>query len=504
MSSAEKYTLGGKTYWRARPIMADGQKGSFRFDPATGERFTTKTAALEYANAIEADLRRNQWQDPRSGDMLLEEWVNKWFPAQDVEDTTREGYAWHIETHILPTFGKHPLRSLNTLDINAWEISLSQPGPDGTRVCAPSSAASARTLLHTILEDAIPLGLIAVNPAARQRNRGRQSRRHTSSEEEVWFTDLEAFLAAERCAALSGRPDEFVHMITLAYTGMRWAESIGLERRFFRLSNIRVEQQLYEHKGRWVKKAPKYNSKRTIHLPPFLSELLSQQLQRHEGSCTCGSRGNGCGGGKYVFLPESGDHERRSNFGRRRFRPAVDGRIADAKDRPGHPILADMAAGPWPGVVKRSWPAAVPGKEFVPPRRRGFWRYDPEVHHLVSWAPILGQSDDPTKRGKVHGLRHTHKVMLDEMLMPSVVSEGRLGHQRRSIERVYSHESSEMVRMVTEGLQRRWERTLQERVKLFGGRSSVPIVDDLLAPVRKIISQDRPRIVPFSPSENVG
>lgn len=504
MASTETYKLENRTYYRARPIMADGTKGSYRYG-RDGKRFATRKAAKAYADEIEADIRRDKWQDPRSGDLLLEDWVNKWFPGQDIEDTTRDSYAWHIETHILPAFGKNTLRSLNTLDINTWELSLSRPGPNGKRICGESSAASARTLLHTILEDAIRLGMIPVNPAARISNRGRKSGRGDTAQEEVWFTDLEAFLVAERCAALAGRPDDFVHLITLAYTGMRWGESVGLERKFFRLSSVRVEQQVYERKGAWMKKPPKDGSKRTIHLPKFLSDLLSQQAQRHgDGACSCGDSERGCGGGKYMFRPDDGDHERRSNFGRRRFRPAVDGRHPDAKERPGYPVLADVAAAPWPGLVKRSWHAATPGQEFTPPRRRGFWTYDPEVHHLVSWGPILGQSEDPDRRGKVHGFRHTHKVMLDELLVPWIVSEGRLGHKRRGIIATYSHESPEMVAMVTEGLQARWERTLRQRAEMCGGRSSVPIVDALLAPARTAILQDRPRLVPFSVSAITG
>lgn len=493
MAFAEKR---GK-HWRVRYKRADDTWASATIGN-DGRHFGTKKAALSYGEEQEADIRRNLWQDPRAGDILLIDWVNRWFPAQDIEDTTRDSYAWHIETHILPSFGQTSLRALNTLDINAWELALSRRNARGWRVCGESSAASARTLLHTILEDAIRLGLIPVNPAARLRNRGRKSERGDQAQEEVWFTDLEALLVAERCAALSGRPDDFIHLITLAYTGMRWGESIGLERKHFRLSSIRVDQQIYEGRGRWVKKPPKDGSKRTIHLPPFLSDLLSRQMLRHaDGACTCGDKEKGCGGGKYVFLPEDGDHERRSNFGRRRFRPAVDGRLADSKDRPGYPVLADLADAPWPGVVKRSWPAAIPGQEYPtpPPPRRGFWTYDPEVHHVVSWGPILGQSDDPTRRGKVHGLRHSHKVMLDELLLPTAASEGRLGHKLRGIVATYSHESPQMVEMVTSGLQARWEQTLRQRAAMFGGRSSVPLLDDLLKPYREAVRKvDLPNI----------
>ena len=35
---------------------------------------------------------------------------------------------------------------------------------------------------------------------------------------------------AERAALLAGRDDEFTMLVTIGYTGMRWGETIGLER----------------------------------------------------------------------------------------------------------------------------------------------------------------------------------------------------------------------------------------------------------------------------------
>ncbi|MFB4265398.1 tyrosine-type recombinase/integrase [Nonomuraea sp. GTA35] len=478
MASAEKR---GK-YWRARPILADGTKGSFMYGP-DGKPFTTKKAAVEYAEEVEADIRRDRWQDPRSGDITLGEWMRKWLPAQHLEETTIASYRWHIQVHIGPDLADVPLRNLDAMQINAWELSL-----HGT--WAPSSSASARTLLHTILADAVSAGLIPANPAVRQRNRGRKAGRvKTRGPERKWASPREVLHLGERLSLLSGRPDDLIWALAVGYTGMRWAEAWGLERPYFRLSTIRVEFQVYEHQGRWIKKAPKDDSYRTIHLPAFLSDLLSRQVQSREtGACTCtGPRG--CGGGRYVFLAEDGGHERRSNYARRRFRPAADGRHPEARNRPGYPVLADVAQAPWPGVVRRSWPAAVAGEEFAPPRRQGFWRYDPEQHHLYSWLPIM---DGLTP----HGLRHAHKVWLDELGVPLVASEERLGHELPGIVGTYSHTSPAMIKQITEGLQRLWEESLLERAKIGDGRSPVPLLDELLEPARKILSQDRPPLVP--------
>ncbi|MEV0632435.1 hypothetical protein [Nonomuraea wenchangensis] len=251
--------------------------------------------------------------------------------------------------HILPNFGEHTLRRLNTLDIHAWEIALSHPDGDDRRVCGPTSAASARTLLHTILSNAVSQGLNPPTlPSGHATGGGVRKEPHPRPQGGMGHTAGSPTGRRARLAAVSRRDDEFVLLTTIAYIGMRWAEIVGLERQYFRLSTIRVEQQVYEHKDRWAKK-PKDASYRTIHLPPFLSDLLSRQLQRHcSGACICtGARG--CGGGRDVFLPEEGAHERRSNFGRRRFRPAVDGRYAVALGRPGYPALADVADAPWPG-----------------------------------------------------------------------------------------------------------------------------------------------------------
>jgi hypothetical protein len=59
-------------------------------------------------------------------------------------------------------------------------------------------------------------------------------------------TPLGILLIAERAALLSGRDDEFVAIAEMAYTGMRWAEIVGLETEYVRGRQVRVEWQPYE------------------------------------------------------------------------------------------------------------------------------------------------------------------------------------------------------------------------------------------------------------------
>jgi hypothetical protein len=84
--------------------------------------------------------------------------------------------------------------------------------------------------------------LIPFNPAVRPRNRGRRTGRGLDrSPQRAWATPLEVLLVAERAALLAGRNDEFTMLVTIGYTGMRWGETIGLERDLLLPSLINVD-----------------------------------------------------------------------------------------------------------------------------------------------------------------------------------------------------------------------------------------------------------------------
>ncbi len=103
----------------------------------------------------------------------------------------------------------------------------------------------------------------------------------------MWATPLQALLVAERAALLSGRDEDFTMVVTIAYTGMRWGETIGLERDHVHDDEIHVEWQLREIRSTFHRLPPKDDSYRSpnwepclpVDLPPFLAELLARQIK---------------------------------------------------------------------------------------------------------------------------------------------------------------------------------------------------------------------------------
>ena len=378
MASAEKR---GK-FWRVRYKLPDGSVGS-------ESGFETKKAAMEFGRTEEAKARHpelvaqqpkdrvdnpkeqdGQEDEPESDGLTVDQWIDTWEATQDVGISTEDTRRYLIKRFIRPKWGSWQLTDITTPEVNKWEKGL----PAAEKVSA-RTAFDARSLLSTILGDAAAARppVIPYNPAARPRNRGKRTgRRLLKAPPRTWATPLEALLVAERAALLSGQ-DDFVLVIAIAYTGMRWAEMIGLESEYCQPGLINVEWQLREVNGRFHRLPPKDDSYRSVNwapylpvdLPPFLDELIARQTATARNR-TCRCKSDHGGSRHLLFTGLDGGHHRRSDYSRRVFRPACDGRYAATKNTPEKLVIADMEA--WPGQPVASWPLARPGESWQAPR----------------------------------------------------------------------------------------------------------------------------------------
>jgi integrase len=492
--------------WRARWRAPDGTQES---KPG----FRSRKDAENYGRDQEAAIRNNTYVDPRAGRITLTEWVNLWFPAQDLELNTLSTYKYTIEVLILPTFGHRSLMALETHEIAAWERDLVSRGYQRR------TAREARSTLATILSDAMPR-YIQANPAARKRGKGRKGQHRierAGKAEKSWATSLEALLFAERCAALSGDDTDFVLCITMAYTGMRWSEAMGLSPECVHETTMDIDWKLYELDSRFYRGRPKDGSIRTADLPPFLAELLAWHLETSpRRKCTCrNTEEPWCRGGEYVFLGQRNGHHRRSNYATRVVRPAADGWYPNREGRygrPAAPVLVDSSAA-WPGVPLSPWPPAIPGEPYTPPVGRGIPRLAGKdgsgrcpackrtiqlrqdgtlIRHKLDGEHCLGSGEQPgdvpylaswlpLRSGlSPHGLRHGHQTWLDDLGIRYVLQSERMGHEVPGMRGVYAHITPRMRAELRDGLQQLWEVSLHERARL-AGRSAVSVLDDLLA-----------------------
>ena len=253
------------------------------------------------------------------------------------------------------------------------------PGDEVLRCCERRTAREARATLTTILNDAIPR-YIQANPAARKRGKGRKGQRRIERAEKAersWATPLEVLLFAERCAVLSGRDADFVLAVTMAYTGMRWSEAIGLPPGCVHKTTLGINRKLYELNSRSTEAArrtgqsgppichrswltcwpgiwtPRLSGNAPAGIPKRHGARETSSCSSASGTRTTGARTTqrgSCGRcGRLV-------HEREGPYG-----------------RTAAPVLVDSSA-PWPGLPLSPWPPAAPNEPYTPPTGRGIPR----------------------------------------------------------------------------------------------------------------------------------
>lgn len=352
----------------------------------TPDKYRTKTEAAAAAEEIDTDTRRGVFIDPEHARTSLADWVAQWRCAHLVAASTQAKYDHYLDGHILPAFGQISLDQIRRIAVKVWAIGLR----------ARYSTATVRgivTLLSLVLTAAVEERMIATNPIQGLRinePRARQTNGHAAqpSRRRPIPTTEQIPAIAHRAEILGGR-SAYVMVLIAAYTGMRWGEISGLGRSNCHPKDLLIDIDpdigaLHEVGGRLWLGPPKTDAAaRRIDLPAFLASLVGEIIDSHAH--------------EQVFLTVEGQWHRRSNFGRRIWRPACD------------------------GDPHRGWPAIAPGAVF-------------------------------------HGLRHHHKTTLDELHVEEVLKCERMGHHMPGISGRYSHVTDPMRHQLRTNLQHRWSR----------------------------------------------
>ena len=109
--------------WRALWLLADG----VHYGSRSG--FATRVAAKRFGEDREAGERRLD-RAPDSGLVgpTLEQWWERWLPAQDLAPSTPESYAQQYRRHLRPRWGVTPVGRISSLQVAQFEKDLRERG----------------------------------------------------------------------------------------------------------------------------------------------------------------------------------------------------------------------------------------------------------------------------------------------------------------------------------------------------------------------------------------
>jgi integrase len=245
--------------WQARYPTPDGR---LRSAPRT---FARRSDAERWLAAVETDLNRGAWRDPKERRVTVAEWATRWLASArpHLKIKTVAGYESLLRTKVLPEFGNLPVASIKPMMVGEWVASLSTQG------LSPSRVRQSYRLLSQIMRAAVENDVITVSPC-----RGVKLPRMPATE--PWILD-----EAEAALLISELPPPHDLLVSLlAYAGLRIGEALALRRCSVELasSTLVVSESLVEIAGLLSFDTPKNHQQRAITLPGFVRDQLAEHM----------------------------------------------------------------------------------------------------------------------------------------------------------------------------------------------------------------------------------
>ena len=137
--------------WLARYQGPDGRQHS--------KTFARKAEGEAWLRGEESRIDRAEWIDPRGGTALFSRYAETWQDGlHDLKPKTVDGYRWHLNSRVLPTFGDRRLRSIKPTMIREWQNGLLANG------LSAGTVRQSRQVLSLVLGQAVNDGILARNP----------------------------------------------------------------------------------------------------------------------------------------------------------------------------------------------------------------------------------------------------------------------------------------------------------------------------------------------------
>ena len=255
----------GSGRWQAR---FRGTDNVLRAAPVT---FDTKLDANAWLRAQAGDVKRGTWAVPatRGKAATLAGYAETWLAGRELKPRTRFEYRTLLDALVLPGLGESPLDRISPTTVRNWYATLD--------AATPTRRAHAYALLRTIFTTAVADDLVASNPC---RIRGGGSAKTRHQPEVATLHDLAVIVGAIA--------DRYRAMVLLAaWCGLRFGELAELRRADVDLvaGVLRVQRGVTRAGGAVFVGDPKSDAgRRTVTIPPHLTSVLADHLERHTAS----------------------------------------------------------------------------------------------------------------------------------------------------------------------------------------------------------------------------
>ncbi|MGW4075908.1 integrase [Streptomyces asiaticus] len=405
--------------WKTGKTLPNGKP---EYDSKSG--FTDEDEAYNYGLDRESDVRNDRYISRRDGATLMKDYCRTWPDTLDVGHLRDRQIRSMIRLYIVPRWGDTAVGDVKASGYRAWAKDLAAMPNVGDKYREEILG-----VFSMLMDDAVEDELRATSPVQRKRRRGKYKKKPREKKREMRIEDVHQLA----CNALVfwGFPG-YVFILAMAFSGMRPGELYALQREFSHplwpqsdpdrdrreeslerydgsrpMPAVRVEYQLQREGGKGEPKLfpPKYDSVRTLVVPPFLADLLEMLLASHES--------------RWVFPSIGGGTLANANFSYHYWRPIADGR---------------------------------PASEEFGRVRLG------QQQMVVSRRPLPEIPETAYKGKRLYLLRHGHKEWLDEDGHSRIAVETRMGHEVAGVEGLYSNVTTTMERRIMETLQARWLR----------------------------------------------
>jgi integrase len=369
-------------------------QGTFRArwrDPAgkqLSKSFVTKREAGVFLAETTTAMNRGTYVAPNGGKLRFRVYVERWAASRNLTARTTERTASILRNHLLPKWGEWPIGSIDHLSVQEWVTQLG-------KTLAPATVGKCFGALRTVLRSAMRARLIAVDPTDGVRAPSTYQPRPLTG-----IISRETFLAT----LLPAVPLDHRAIVAMGGgAGLRWGEAAGLpwgavdlSRRQLNVGQVAIETAAA------VTLRPYLKSRAGIRRIP-LPDFLVRELEAHKELTVGHGEPHP---GELVFPTRNGTPQRRSNFRRQVWRPAL--------VRAG--LLGNVER--WAGAWRATWPdntGATQHREFLTERE------------------ALAHVADHAAGGlRFHDLRHSYATWLVSDGVPVNIVQKVMGHEQAS------------------------------------------------------------------------